>query len=296
MPADETRAEGQEIPLGSGRAQHFHRVDAEAVEDDRELVHQGDIEVALRVLDHFRRFRDLDRGRLVHARRDDAAVDLRNALERLRRVARDDLRDLGQRALLVAGVDALRRIADVEVFAPAHLRMLLQHGDADLLRGPRIDGGFVDDRRAPLHVLADRLRRTEQRPEVRLVRIVHWRGNGNDDEIRLGQRGRIGSHGELRGRAERVGRHFAGRIDVALIARDLFRREVESDRPVPLTELDRKRQADITQAHDGNSSHLFSFPFLRWAPTPPAFVVSRGGPRPLASFNQSPCISFPTSA
>jgi hypothetical protein len=52
VPAHEPRPERQEVPFGSGRLEHFRRIDADLVEDQRELVHQRDVEVALRVLDH----------------------------------------------------------------------------------------------------------------------------------------------------------------------------------------------------------------------------------------------------
>ncbi len=67
MPADKARLEGHEVPLGRRRAQYFRCIDAHAVKDDGELVHQRDVEVALRVLDHFGRFRYTDARSAVHA-------------------------------------------------------------------------------------------------------------------------------------------------------------------------------------------------------------------------------------
>ena len=60
VAADQAGAERQEVPLGAGRLQHFQGVDAELVEQDRQVVDQGDVEVALGVLDHLGRFGDLD--------------------------------------------------------------------------------------------------------------------------------------------------------------------------------------------------------------------------------------------
>ena len=84
VSADEPRPERQEIPLGSGSLQHLDRVDADLVEDQRKLVHQRDVEVALRVLDHLGRFGDLDAARAMHAGGDDASVNRCNPLERFR--------------------------------------------------------------------------------------------------------------------------------------------------------------------------------------------------------------------
>ena len=49
--------------------QHLFGVDAHAVEDQRQLVDQRDVDVALRVLDHLGGLGDLDARRLVRAHR-----------------------------------------------------------------------------------------------------------------------------------------------------------------------------------------------------------------------------------
>ena len=123
VAADQAGPKRQEVPLRARRLQHLERVDADAVEDQRQLVDQRDVEVALRVLDHLGRLGHLDARCLVHAGRDDTAVDLGHLLQRRRRVARHHLGDLGQRVLLVAGVDALGRVAHEEVFLPLHARV-----------------------------------------------------------------------------------------------------------------------------------------------------------------------------
>jgi hypothetical protein len=52
VAADQARLERQEVPFGAGGLQHFQRIDAELVEDEAQLVHQRDVQIALRVLDH----------------------------------------------------------------------------------------------------------------------------------------------------------------------------------------------------------------------------------------------------
>lgn len=52
----EPRPERQEIPLAAGGFQHVEGVDTQSIEDDRQFVHQGDIEVALSVFDDLRGF------------------------------------------------------------------------------------------------------------------------------------------------------------------------------------------------------------------------------------------------
>ena len=84
------------------------RVDAKLVEDERQLVHERDVEIALGVLDDLGRLGDLDRRGPEHARLHDPAIEPRNLLERFRIAPRDDLHDVRQGVLAVAGVDALR--------------------------------------------------------------------------------------------------------------------------------------------------------------------------------------------
>ena len=81
VAADKARGEVEEIPLGPSRGKHVAGVDAELVEDRREFVHERDVEIALRVLDHLGRFGDLDRRRLVQAGLDDRAINRRDHVE-----------------------------------------------------------------------------------------------------------------------------------------------------------------------------------------------------------------------
>ena len=94
VAADQARREPEEVPLRAGGREHVRGADAHAIEDQRELVHQRDVEIALRVLDDLRRLGDLDARRPVHARLDDGAVGCRDALERGGVLAAHDLRDL----------------------------------------------------------------------------------------------------------------------------------------------------------------------------------------------------------
>ena len=67
VAADQARAERQEVPLAAGGVQHLLGVDAEAVEDQRQLVDQRDVDVALGVLDDLGGLGDPDAGGLVRA-------------------------------------------------------------------------------------------------------------------------------------------------------------------------------------------------------------------------------------
>ena len=60
VAADQAGPEGQEIPFGAGRLQDLQGVDARAVEDQGQFVDQGDVDVALGVLDDLGRLGHLD--------------------------------------------------------------------------------------------------------------------------------------------------------------------------------------------------------------------------------------------
>ena len=124
MPTDQPGRKGQEVPFGTRPRQHVARADSQPVEDQGQFVHQGDIEVALRVLDHLGRFRDLDGGRAMDAGRYDGAIGVGDAVQRLVVFAGDDFDDSFQRVFLVAGIDSLRRVAQFEVLALPQARQL----------------------------------------------------------------------------------------------------------------------------------------------------------------------------
>src|SRR6266702_4874363 len=60
VSADESWTEFQEIPFRARGFENFIGIDSEPVKDDCELVHQCDVQVALRILDDLSGFSDLD--------------------------------------------------------------------------------------------------------------------------------------------------------------------------------------------------------------------------------------------
>jgi hypothetical protein len=123
VAAHQAGAERQEVPLGAGGLQHLLGVDAEAVEDQRQLVDQRDVHVALGVLDDLGGLRHADARGLVRAGGDDLPVQRIDPLGDLGGGAAGDLLDGGDAVFLVAGVDALGAVAAVEalVGVPAPL-------------------------------------------------------------------------------------------------------------------------------------------------------------------------------
>ena len=158
----------------------------------------------------------------MHARGDHRFVKLRDFFQGGGIIARYHFQNFSQRVFFIAGVDALRRIADVEIAQPLHAGILLQNGDANFFGGTGIDGGFVHHDRTFFHILADALAGADQRAEIGLMRFVHRCGYGDDDVIADFQRRGIGGDLQLRRGFQIVVRDFAGRVTVAFIALDFF--------------------------------------------------------------------------
>ena len=156
VPADQPGTEGHEVPLGAGRGQDFRGVEAELVEDDGELVDEGDVEVPLRVLNHLGGFGHANRRHPVNPCTHHRRVQVSDLFERFGIVPRNNLDDPGEAVLPVARIDAFGGIADVEILAPSHAGLLLEDRHANLFGGPWIDGRLVDYGRARFQMPADR--------------------------------------------------------------------------------------------------------------------------------------------
>ena len=156
--------------------------------------------------------------------------------------ARHDLLDVGELAGRIARIDALRRIAEIEVDAFLEARDLLDHRQAALFRGARIDGAFEHHDAAALQMLADGARGREERSVVRPVMAVHRSRHADDDDIGLTQG--IGIRGEIGiGDAQFLAVHFSGEVDAAAQFFDLGLRDVETDGARGLGETENQRQA-----------------------------------------------------
>ena len=124
--------------------------------------------------------------------------------------------------------------------------MLLDDRDADFLGGAGIDGGFEDHDGAALQVAADRFAGAEQRSEVRLVRVIDRRRNGDHDKVGLAQLRGVRGDGKQRGCLQVIRADFARRIDELAVGVDLLHGKIEADGPEMLAELDGERKSDVT--------------------------------------------------
>ena len=172
VPTDEAGAEGQEVPFGAGGFQDLAGVDVELVEEDGEFVDEGDVDVALGVLDDLGGFGDADAGGAVGSRGDDAGVEVVDEFCGFGGGAAGDLLDVGQAVGVVAGVDAFGGVADGEVGIEGQAGSGFEDGDADFFGAARVDGGFVDDGVAGFEGLADDGRGCFERGEVGLFGVI----------------------------------------------------------------------------------------------------------------------------
>src|SRR5205085_2038169 len=169
---------GKDIP-------HRH---ARLREDLCDLVHEGDVDVALGVLDGLCSFGHLDGRGTENAAFGDRAIDGGQLLDDFSILAGDHLGDLVDRVLAVARVDALGAIAEAEVASALEARNSLDLGAANVFRYAGIDGAFVDDGRTQIGIdrAGDGARRCHDGGEVGTVHLVDGRRHGHDVDVCAG--------------------------------------------------------------------------------------------------------------
>ena len=251
VAADEARREVQEIPLGAGGVEHVVGGEPEGAEDLRHLVDEGDVDVALGVLDHLGGLGGADVAGDEHVAAVDRAVEGGKPLGDLRRLAGDDLGDVRDPVFGIAGVHALRRIADMEICAGGEPRGALQHGHADVLRDPRPHRALVDHDGALVEAGADGLGRRQHGAQIGALLVVERRWHRDDEDIRAAQV--VGVRREPQaGGGEAVGRELAGAVATRPQLVDPRFADVIAQRLEVIAQGDREGQADITETDDCN--------------------------------------------
>lgn len=274
VAAHQTGTEGQEIPFGTGGFQHFEGVDAQALEDDGQLVHERDVQVALGVLDDLGGLGHLETGGAVDARLDHGAVDLGQQVGRGLVGTGDDLLDGLQGVDLVAGVDAFRRVAHGEVRAVGEAGFLFQDGHADLFGEAGVDRGFIDHHAALGHVTAHGVAGAHHGGEVGGTVFVDGGGHGHDDHGGPGQVGGVAGVLDRGGGQGLVG-HFVGAVMAFAQLFDASGVDVETDHVYMAGKSHGQGQAHIAQADNGQGTcpvceffqtvhHLSSHRLIRW--------------------------------
>ena len=250
VPAHQARTEGQEVPFGAGRFQHLFGVDAQTLEDDGQFVDQGDVDVALGILD--------DLGGLGHGNRagpegaggDDRGVELIDEVGAGRRRAGGHLADVGDPMLAITGIDALRAVAGEEVAVVAQPGQLLDDRDALVFGGARIDRRLEDHDITFGNHPAHRGTGPQQRCQVGIVLGVDRGGDRDDVDIGVGQPGRLIGETQQRRQVQLAWCHFSCGIDTVVQLSDTLGTDIEAQSGVALAEFDRQRQADIAKPDD----------------------------------------------
>ena len=221
----QARPERQEIPLGAGSLQHLGGVDAQAIEDQREFVHQRDVEVALGVLDHLGRLGDADAAGAVGAR--DGGVKGVHVGRRLGHGPGGDLGHRLQAVLAVAGVDALRAVADEEITVQRETRLALQHRRADLFGGAGVYGGLVDHHVTALEHAAQRAACSQQRRKIGPLMFVDRGRHGDNVGVPIDKIGKIAGQAQP-ARSECLAAHLAGGVMATAERSDALRVDVKA--------------------------------------------------------------------
>ena len=145
VAADEARLELEEVPLGAGRFEHLEGVDADAVKNDAELVDQGDVDVALGVLNDLGCLGHADAAGAVCARLDHEVVSLGHDIQR-RVIARPNhLHDGLNGVDFVSGIDALGAVGDKKVDPHLQPADFLQDRYAVFFGAAGIHGALIHD-------------------------------------------------------------------------------------------------------------------------------------------------------
>ncbi len=87
------------------------------------------------------------------------------------------------------------------------------------------------------------------------MRLIDWRGHGDDDEIGGLERTRVEGGRELAGGLELGAADFASGVDMLQIGVDLGLRQIEADGGMAFAKGHGQGQADIAQTDDSDGSH-----------------------------------------
>lgn len=196
MSADKSGREFDEVPFGGGGLDDVVGVDAHGVENLGELVHEGDVDVALGVLDDFRCLGDFDRGGFVCSVDEDGVVDTVDDVGNLGGGAGGYFLDFLDGMELVAGIDALGGVAGEEVLVELQAADTLYDGKTFFLGNAGIDGGFVDNDVAFGDDFADCLACSPEGFEVGSVVVIDGCGDGDNVEVAVADFVKIGGAAE----------------------------------------------------------------------------------------------------
>ena len=251
VAAHQPGAEGQEVPLSARGFQHVQGVNALAVENERQLIHQSDVQITLSVFDHLGGFGGLKGGRDMDSRGDDRTVDPGDQLSCGWQVAGDDFLNLLDGVFAVARVDALRRIAGEKLAPPGEAALPLDHRNAVLFGAPRIHRGLINHGGSRFDMATNERRGLDQGGQVRAMVRINRGGHRHHHQARATDGRRLG--GELNRVPPKL---FLGQFQSPVLSSlkflDSDRVDVESQDSKSRGEGHGQRQTHISQPNHTN--------------------------------------------
>ena len=223
----------EEVPLGAGRIEDVFGANALFVEDDREFVHQRDVEIALGVFDDLRGLGDHDVWCAMHTDLDDGGVGVGHAFEHIGILTCHDLDDFFERVLAIARIDALGAVAEEEINTALLAADALDDRTADFFGHAWINGR-LEDNHDPGRCVLDRVTNgftgLDERREIGASERIDRSRYGDDEECAVSEPFDISRHLEV-GLANRFHGLFAIFVDEAANLLDTTQIDIEADRP-----------------------------------------------------------------
>ncbi len=152
---------------------------------------------------------------------------------------------------LVAGIDTLRAVAELEVDTRLETRGSLEDWSAYLLSYSGIDGAFEHHDRALREKRANDRASTQHGVEVGAVRLVDRRGNGDDKDVAAAKVLRIDGDLQLRS-LEFLRSHLVRPVVAFAKSADARGADVEPDHIMLGGKRDRERKPDIAKTDDSD--------------------------------------------
>jgi len=144
VPSYQTRIEFQKVPFGSGSFQHIVSIDTYTAENNGKLIHQGNIDITLSILNNLCRFSNFYIRCTMDARFYYKLIYFGHNIQSFWIATRNNLNRVGQSMHLFSRIDTLRRIAVFKIYAGFQSAYLFQNGKAVVFRTARIDRRFIN--------------------------------------------------------------------------------------------------------------------------------------------------------